>query len=364
MTARIIGVIGGYGAVGRSAVTHLARWGHTDLVVAGRHPRETGDVPAERLDVEDPGALAAFCSRCRVVVNCAGPSYRFGERVARAAWEAGADYVDAGGDDPLQARLSAGNASGELVAVLSAGMLPGLTGLLPRLGADDLDHVEGVMAYAGGLDRFTPAAAADYAASLRNGFGHSRAAWRNGRRVELAMAPSLRLELPFFGGTIAAYPYLSTEMERVAAQLQLDNLSFYNVFAGTQLQATIGRLDLAGGDNAAIAGQLVEASALDAFGRRCYQCLLYQFDGVRRGLPDSRTVVLSAESASGLTGTMVALATSAVNARTVPAGVHFAADVLDPHESLWRLQDSPAVTAIEVLAGPIPGPDEREEGAL
>ncbi|WP_449065129.1 saccharopine dehydrogenase NADP-binding domain-containing protein, partial [Planomonospora algeriensis] len=97
----MIGIVGGYGAVGGAAARLLAdrgvRVGGRDLEAARRFVDEElgGRGEARRVDAYDEAALAAFCRGCRVVVNCAGPSYLLLDRVARAAFRAGADYVDA-----------------------------------------------------------------------------------------------------------------------------------------------------------------------------------------------------------------------------------------------------------------------------
>ncbi len=106
MTARLVAVLGGYGAVGRATVTGLRRAGHP-IRIGGRDRAATARV-ADELGVEpqpvdlwDDASLAAFCADAAVVVNAAGPSYRVLDRVARAALAADADYVDPGGDQPL-----------------------------------------------------------------------------------------------------------------------------------------------------------------------------------------------------------------------------------------------------------------------
>src|SRR5690606_21360022 len=68
----------------------------------GPHAPEVAEV-----DVGRPDLLAAFCAGCRVVVNCAGPAYQTGPRLAAAARAAGSCYVDPGGDDALRRRLDA-----------------------------------------------------------------------------------------------------------------------------------------------------------------------------------------------------------------------------------------------------------------
>src|SRR5207302_8403929 len=102
----------------------------------------------------DPRSLADFCEGCRVVVNCAGPSSVIGDRVARAAFAAGADYVDVAGERALHAQ-AVGLPAGR-TALPGAGMMPGLSELLPRVLAHDHPRrTAHLRAWCGGRGRFT-----------------------------------------------------------------------------------------------------------------------------------------------------------------------------------------------------------------
>ena len=332
-----IGIIAAHGAVGRAAAAHLAAWNRGPILTAGRDPSRADVL----LDLDDAAALADFCEQVTVTVNCAGPSYQIMDRVARAALAVGSHYVDPGGDDPVHDLLTADRGIANAV-VLSAGMLPGLTGLLPRaLAAGAVSEPTALTGYVGGRDRFTAVAAADYLASLHNGFGRPNQAWRAGRRGEQALSPLFDVDLPHFPDAAAAHPYLSTEMERLARRLRLSDLTFYNVFLGKHLLAALA--EPAGEDSAA---RLAAAADLDLLGRDPHQRLVFHLDardGTRTAL------VLSGRGASELTGATVALAVCAVLDGAVPSGVHFAADVLDPVWAVERLRTAAAVRAIEVF---------------
>lgn len=331
-----VGLVGGYGAVGRAAAAQLAAWGRGPVLIAGRDAARADVV----LDLDDAEALAAFCARVEVTVNCAGPSYRVLDRVARAALAAGSHYVDPGGDDPVRDLLTELEPVAKTV-VLSAGMLPGLTGLLPRaLAAGTSAELTSLTGYVGGRDRFTAVAAEDYLASLHNGFGRPNQAWRAGRRGEQALSPLFDADLPHFPDAAAAHPYLSTEMERLARRLRISDLTFYNVFLGKHLLAALA--EPAGPD---CVERLTAAAELDLLGREPHQRLVFQLDaseGTRAAL------VLSGHGASDLTGATVALTTCAVLDGAVPSGVHFAADVLDPVWAVERLRTAAAVQAVEI----------------
>jgi hypothetical protein len=362
---RPIGLLGASGAVGRAVLHHLRQAGAGPLRLGARRDAALRDAacPGEAvmpLDIADDTALRRFCEGCAVVVNAAGPTRVVMDRAARAALAAGADYVDAAGDDAVHDRLS-GTVAGGHRLLLSAGIMPGLTTLLPRHLAAGLVGPLRLQAHAGGLDRFTPAAAGDYVASFRNGYGTPLAAWRDGRVVPRALSAAHDAELPFFPAAACAFPYLSTENERLARRLGLAEGAWFNVFEGRQLRDAFARLqqlaDQGREDTAAAA--LCHAAALDLAGREPYQILAF----ILRGRSVTRSLVLRTPDGYALTGAMAAFAALEVRDRAVPPGLHFTGDVLDTGRTLDRLRASPAVTALEILETP-PAEAAFEEGAL
>jgi hypothetical protein len=351
-SAPVIGIVGGTGDVGRAAAARLLAWGAGRVRVGSRRD---GTV-----DARDPASLDRFCAGCTCVVNCAGPAVDILDAVARAAARAGAHYVDASGDDVLFGRITA--APGR-AAVISAGMMPGLTGLLPRYLAAGFDRVTALTGYVGGRDRFTRTAAVDYVSAAGTGFGEPLAAWRNGSRAPRALTVRSGARVPFFTDPVTAQPYLSTETERLAARLGVTDADWYSVFDGTHVPAVLARTG--GTDRAAwerAAGELCRAAELDLFGRSRYQTLVFGLDGTRDGGPAGRTLVLRASGASDLTGATAAVATFAVVRGDVPPGRHHAAEVLDPEWTVERLRA--AGMAVEVVDAPVHAAEPVEEGAL
>lgn len=369
-----VGVLGGYGAVGQVVARRLHASGNVALRIGGRSPAAARQLIETQLDgrgegtatnIADADSLDRFCYGCDVVVNCSGPSYRVLDRVARAAARAGACYVDAGGDDPVRELL----ADFPGTAVLSAGMAPGVTGLLPRwLARQGFDECRELTAYIAARDRFTLAAAGDYLLSLGNGYGRPLAAWADGRPVPRALEPLRDITLPFFSGRQTAYPYLTTETERMADALGLCSVRWYNVFDGegrvlsvaSRLQSALREREITL-DRAA--AELVKAADFDLFGRGPRQQFVMQLDGTSGGKPFTRTAVLRAASTYLLSGIFCALATRALLGGEILPGVHFAADVLEPGPAIAEIRHGPGVEALEAFAGGGAG-DDTEEGAL
>lgn len=84
------GIVGGYGATGSAVAAALLKSCHGEILIGGRDltkglacaakfgPRAS----AVRLDVFDGRSLDDFCSRCSIIVNCAGPVMLLRDRVA------------------------------------------------------------------------------------------------------------------------------------------------------------------------------------------------------------------------------------------------------------------------------------------
>ncbi|MBB0244700.1 KR domain-containing protein [Streptomyces alkaliphilus] len=345
-----IGVLGGYGAVGAAVVRRLLVAGAGPILVAGRDAARAeasvarmgaagAEVGALRTDLDDPDSLDAFATRCRLVVNCAGPSYRVLDTVARAALRAGADYVDAAGDDPAAARLRdvgeehAGREGGR-VLVLSAGALPGLSGLIPRALVARAGNPVRLDAHLGGVAPLTPAAAGDVLLGHGPRHGMPSAAWHGGEVRERALSPLRDIALDAFPRPVGAFPFLSTEAVRLAEETGLEELNWYTVFGGERLAEELALTwALEGTDTA----PLVAAAAEDVARLGAWYGQEFRlWEGSVEG-SHSRAAVLRAEDSYELSAFLTADAALRVLEGSVRPGVSFAADVLDPEATVRSL---------------------------
>jgi len=349
MVSGAVGVLGATGAVGRVAVARLAAAGVGPLLLGGRDLRRAAalaaGVPgarAVRVDLADPGALAAFCAPCALVCNCAGPSYRVLGSVARAALAAGAASVDAAGDRPAMADLAAGPPP-ERPVVLSAGVVPGLAALLPRLVTDPGDPPDLLEVFAGGAVPITPVSALDVLLTTGPAHGTPFAAWRDGEVVARALQPRRGVALPGFDGPVDAVPFLSAEAVDLAARIGARELHAFSVYAGQRLPLALAVAWAEGGPPEDHAADVIAAAAEDLAGRSPFSTVLVRAS--RRGR--TRHVLLRTIDPYGLSGAVVALAARAVLDGAVPPGVAAAADVLDPRAVAAALAADPLVTTLE-----------------
>jgi lysine 6-dehydrogenase len=103
-----------------------------------------GHVRAEYMDASDEDALVALLRRQDVAINTM--TYHFGLQATCAAIRAGVNYLDLGGlhNTPKQLALDHEAQAAGVTIVLGCGATPGVTNILARRGADDLDTVEAI----------------------------------------------------------------------------------------------------------------------------------------------------------------------------------------------------------------------------
>ncbi|MBX9396597.1 saccharopine dehydrogenase NADP-binding domain-containing protein [Streptomyces sp. TRM72054] len=350
-----VGVVGAAGAVGRAVLDELLRLGVGPVRAAVRHrpgrplPAEVGLWP-DPVDVTDARALAAFCAECRVVVNATGPVRAVGHRVAEAALAAGADLVDVNDTAELPEPPPYSRLLRWRTAVIGAGLMPGLAGLLPGLLAGDRGTSGGLLTVrVGGLPHFPSAAARDFMDRLARPGGEVTAVWRGGRRVPGALAVERDVRLPYFPGAVTAIPYLTEEAVAVARRYGLGEVHWYTVFGGEHTRAVLDRYRAglppvqAAVDEAA--DELSRATLTDLAGRAAYQAVTCELDG--------RALVLTGTDSSALTGTAAAHAALAVLDSELPPGQRHLADLPNPAHLARRIAQAPAVTGLRLLDGPL-----------
>lgn len=349
MNLPLIGVMGCGGAVGRAAATALLRDGGLRLRGGHRNATARSGPGFERVtvDAEQPGALARFCAGCRVVLNCAGPSCLIGDRVAQAATSAGADYVDAFGSIRLERQIARWADQAGQAFVVSAGIFPGLSGLLPRwLAIQAFDRVERMRAFAGGREPCSWGGGADVLLSSLDGFGSPGAVWAGGRVLAGAASVLDDVELPGFPGRVHARPFLSQETERVAASLGLGRAEWYSVTPSVRIPEAITRacanLSMRGADDrdalAQSVAELIRIAELEMAGRAPFYVMSVEMEGLWHGRPVCRRAVLRAADSYRLSGEVAALAVRSLLEGPRTAGVRWAAESIDPDRAIETIR--------------------------
>ncbi len=150
-------VLGGAGSVGSETVQQLVRRGtFRRILVADRNfaaaqqLAHAAGAEAVGIDVTDAPALIALMRRAQVVLNATGPFGHYGLPVVQAALAAQVHYANVNDEvEPLQELFGtdtvdhAARAAG-VTLVVGLGMSPGMTNIIARYGAQQLDSVAAV----------------------------------------------------------------------------------------------------------------------------------------------------------------------------------------------------------------------------
>ena len=194
-------VLGGCGAMGTEVTRDLARTSaFEEIVIADANLERAqalaeelggGRVRSQKIDAADENLLTGQFRGFSVVANCT--PYHFGMAASRAAIHARVSYLDLGGlfNTPRQLQLDEAARQAGVTLCLGCGATPGVTNLMVRRAADQMDRVEEVfIAFASFrsiapspglldtvLDEFSP--------------GSQRFFWQEGQFVEV----------PLFSGT-------------------------------------------------------------------------------------------------------------------------------------------------------------------
>jgi lysine 6-dehydrogenase len=147
----------GCGQMGKEAIKDLHKYAPVDEIVVGtRHPERIEEflsslsrsgpcITQARVDASSGVELVALMHGVDVVVNCAGPNYRYEVIIARAAIEAGVNLVDLndeyGTTQEMLALDEVARKAG-ITIILGLGGSPGVNNILVRAAANQLDSVE------------------------------------------------------------------------------------------------------------------------------------------------------------------------------------------------------------------------------
>ncbi len=190
--ARIL-VLGGYGVFGSRAVERLARVPGLEIVIAGRNlvaaqaaadglvKRQQARVEAAQLDALTltPGDIRG--SRASIVINTVGPFQAHDYRVARAAIDAGAHYIDLADARAFVCGIGVLDAAAKQAGVLvvsGASSVPALAAAVIDDLAPQFQFMESLTYGISPGNSFDPGAAT--VASILGGAGRSFTALRDG----------------------------------------------------------------------------------------------------------------------------------------------------------------------------------------
>lgn len=190
-----------------------------------------------------PIHLDDFCSRCSLIVNCAGPVMQLQDRVAQAAFRQRCHYIDAAGlglvKEPMLPHHQEITESG-LSFVVSAGWLPGLTEIVPVYALAQarakMDELESLAVYYGDSGDWSTNALRDAVWYIHNLGINKPFYFHRGERVSVKMsAASHNKDLGGRIGEVLLSMYPLPEQIEIGQRLQDCDFFAYSYLAGRQL---------------------------------------------------------------------------------------------------------------------------------
>jgi len=154
--------MGGVGGMGQGVARDLIKQDVVNSVILGDlfpdperltpKLRESSKATLAKIDVNDHDAMVKAFKDVDVVINCAGPFYKTAVPVAKAAVEAGVNYIDIcddyeGTEIIFNSEIDQMAREAGITVLTGMGSDPGTNNVLVRYYADQLDTVEDIYLY-------------------------------------------------------------------------------------------------------------------------------------------------------------------------------------------------------------------------
>jgi hypothetical protein len=377
MKSPIVGILGCGGAVGRIAMKLLKK----SYSIRGgqrRFPKNLDDdldFQWMKADAYDEDSLNDFCRGCEVILNCAGPSYCIGDRLAIAAQKAGASYVDVFGADFLEKSLVEKNYNKKGIFIISAGNFPGLSAILPCwLANQGFTKVEKIKIYSGGIEKSTWSACADVLLSSVSGFGIPDSIFRDGSIIKKNNQYRNKVFIPGFDVEVYAQDFINSETVKLARVLNLREARginiIHNKFVKDIMVKACGRLII---DKSGKALNEVVSKVNDLINmsigsqQPCYS-MVVEMEGIFNKERVRKRVKLRTSNSYELSGIVAAAAVERIFEGNIANGIYWSFECLEAAQVIEKLLATKVVQSINIIDVPLTESDinieEMEEGML
>jgi len=220
--------LGGCGGMGRYAVSTALGYEFVKEIVIADLDENRGQAFArkcgpktsfQKIDVNDPPALARLFSGADVVMTTVGPYYRFGVPILKAAIAAGCHYIDINDDwEPTleMIDLSADAEKAGITALIGMGASPGQSNMLAAKALSFLDSADSLITGWGvggdseigqeDTDEENPGGGGSYGAAIEHWvhqFTGSIRVFQNGRYADVKPLKEMRIDYPGIGEGVA-----------------------------------------------------------------------------------------------------------------------------------------------------------------
>lgn len=355
-----IGILGYGGTVGKIAVSVLAKQEGIQLRLGQRTSLTTLPVSSKVeyycVDIYQKNQLQQFCQDCDVILNCAGPSFLIQERIAIAAANANAHYVDAFGDKLLLDKFTEHQKIYNTAVVVSAGAFPGLSGLLINWFAEHyFDYIDVLALYTGGMEYCSSAAALDWLLSVLADFGVVGAYLSDKKWIRSdPLEANNYYSIAGFHGKVQIQRFISNELQRLSLPMIVKSIHGFNVITDNTVSELIarwcGQLSLQYNEDLLkeASNELIHATTLAVAGRNHWYTLMVEASGYYYGKLQQKRLLLTSKNSYELSGNIAALTVLKLLKSDYLPGGYYATDILDSGQVIHYLQQINVLDLFEV----------------
>ncbi|CVI64922.1 Saccharopine dehydrogenase [Clostridiales bacterium CHKCI001] len=231
-----IGVIGSGGFIGRKLCKRLVKKYH---VRGGQRKKTDIGIESNRfvwqyVDIYDEASLINFCSGCKIIINCAGPTYQIGDRIAIVANRIGADYIDIFGGGYLEKQLFKNCMKGENYKIFAAGSMPGFSGIALKWLINKFDSIKRINVYEGSFEKSGIAACEDIIWSSIKEFGLKDTYVEDGKYIREGLEEE-KILVPGVPEPVYCQYYLTQEMQHLQKSYKLSDMKIYHMNSNREL---------------------------------------------------------------------------------------------------------------------------------
>lgn len=227
-----VGIIGASGNAGKGAVSILKKREEIFLKLGCRHIENlesvNGNCELCSVDVNREEELNAFVENCDYVINCAGPSWKIMERVAKSCFQYHKVYIDvAGGRSFIHSLSMLKQAEGNR-GITSAGVYPGLSEIFLKWICEQSDgEISSIEEVFYGNDKLSDIALQDICDSLKDDEGAVFCFCHKGEILKLSFKTRTSMKVPGSPNPIYLIPVINSAFADVMGKYSVDKAIFY-----------------------------------------------------------------------------------------------------------------------------------------
>lgn len=366
-----IGVIGYSGVIGKMVIEYL----YPNYKIRGgcRHLINCNyNIEQLQIDIGEKKSIEKFCTGCDLIINCAGPSFLIKDAIVQCAADKKIPYIDAFGANLLEERIKRTEIDKKTVSVISAGVFPGLSGILLKWLSEKYDELQIVAGYAGGQEHCSWSATMDLLLSTKYDFGISNAEYCEGKVIRNSNGNNISTELPGISQKVYLQKFLSSETIRIAKQIKAQSVTWYTVLSNKDIFAKLAEAysgiiheqDMDKISN--IASELSGISSMFADGGKRWYSIIIETSGIIAGEFLKKRLVVQSRNSSMISGMVIGKSAEKILKNNYKPGIYWADEILEGDEILEELHKHGIIENYQLVDIPFMTQEieDYEEGVL